>query len=179
MAVVANGVHIVRTEPTVTATAVVLDPPTLVRVVGIAVSAALEVGCERVRLVARPGGVEVGETRLPAVGVRQPTEEVIERPVLHHHEDHVLEAGGRGVRDIAALQAAQQRCCDRLVTAPDGERAGRRRGTRQEAAARHVALSYGRWGHGASFLWRGGGSASPGGGAVRGDRAITPGVLSS
>ena len=68
----------------------------------------------------------------------------------------MLEAGGRGAREGAALQPGQQRCRDRLVTAPDGERAGRRRGTRHEAAARHVALSHGGWGHGASFWWRDG-----------------------
>ena len=70
---------------------VVLDQEAFPAVVGVAVPAALEVGGQRIV------GIEVAVRRqvdhvVAAVGVRQPAEEVVERPVLHHEHDHVLDA---------------------------------------------------------------------------------------
>ena len=90
---------------------VVLDQPAFPAVVGVAVPAALEVGRERVvrvRVAVDRGHVP---QVVPAVGARQPAEEVVERAVLHHQDDDVLDAPravganrGRGVGDGLAEQ---------------------------------------------------------------------------
>ena len=38
------------------------------------------------------GEIGVAEPRLPSVGSRHPTKEVIERPVFHHHQHDVVDA---------------------------------------------------------------------------------------
>ena len=92
--VVADGEGVVGgvREEAVHLALVVLQAPSPVGVVGVGETAAVELG-----LVERgPGGalrVFVREARLPAVGVGQPPEEVVEAPVLHHHDDHVLDPG--------------------------------------------------------------------------------------
>ena len=70
---------------------VVLDQEAFPAVVGVAVAAALEVGRQRVVAVVVAVRRQVGQV-VPAVGAGQPAEEVVERPVLHHQHDDVLDA---------------------------------------------------------------------------------------
>jgi hypothetical protein len=59
--------------------------------VGIRVAAALEVG----QVVGGPRNavpIRVLEPRLLTVGTRQPAEEMVEGAVLHHADDHVVDA---------------------------------------------------------------------------------------
>jgi hypothetical protein len=90
---------------------VVLNQPAFPAVVGVAVPAALEVGRERV--VGVGVAVDRGDVLqvVPPVGAGQPAEEVVERAVLHHQDDDVLDAPGtvganrgRGVGDSLAEQ---------------------------------------------------------------------------
>jgi len=91
--VVADGEVVVLPgqQPPVTAAVVELDAPSLEGVVGVRVCAALVVA-QVVGGVARPVPIEVTQARLPSVRPRQPAQEVVERPVLHHHHDHVVDA---------------------------------------------------------------------------------------
>ena len=111
---------------------VVLDEPAFPAVVRVAVPAALEVRGERVVRVRV--AVDRGHERqvVPAVGTGQPAEEVVERAVLHHQDDDVLDAPrtvgtnrARGVGDGLAEQ----------VGAGDGE-AGRGGRDLEELATR-------------------------------------------
>jgi len=81
-------------EEAVHLSAVVLQAPPRIGVVGVGEAAAVELGL-MVGGVGRALRIGVGEARLPAVGVGQPPEEVVEAPVLHHHDDHVLDPGLR------------------------------------------------------------------------------------
>lgn len=49
--------------------------------------------------------VQVAEPRLHSFGVGQPTEEMIEAPVLHHHDNDMLDAGlfRRGKRGVSKV----------------------------------------------------------------------------
>jgi hypothetical protein len=85
-------------EPAIAGAAVELDAAALVAVIGVRVGAALVIGREPDGLVRHAVLVEVDEAFLPTVGLRQPAEEVVERPVLHHHDDDVLDAGILGRR---------------------------------------------------------------------------------
>ena len=67
-AVVADRVDVVGAQPAVAGAAGPLHPRSVVRVIGVAERAALEVGCERERLVRDACRVGVGEAGLPAVG---------------------------------------------------------------------------------------------------------------
>ena len=60
--------------------------------IGIRMAAPLKVGRERVSQVWDPSLVKIFQPRLPAIRVRQPAEEVIEGPILHHDPDNVLDA---------------------------------------------------------------------------------------
>src|SRR2546427_5483552 len=91
LSVVAYRERIVDAEPAVARTAVVLHPPTGIGVVGILVAASLEIRRERIRGVARAAGLDVGGAGLPPIGVGQPSQKVIERPVLHHHYYDMLD----------------------------------------------------------------------------------------
>ena len=96
--VVADRVFVVRAhEPAVAGAVVVLGTTARVGVVGVGVPAALELG-EVGRRVGDPAGVEVGEPGLLAFGSREPPEEVVERPVLHHQDHDVLDSRLAGRR---------------------------------------------------------------------------------
>src|SRR2546430_9259006 len=69
---------------------------TLFRSVGVAT--ALEIGREGIGGVAGAGGIDVGESRLAPVGPGQPSQEVVERAVFHHHEHDVLDPRGLRIR---------------------------------------------------------------------------------
>jgi len=62
--------------------------------VGVGLSAALEVRSQLVRRMARAVRIEVGEPGLLAVRARKPAEEVIEGPVLHHEHDDMTDVLG-------------------------------------------------------------------------------------
>ena len=70
---------------------VVLDQEALPAVVGVAVPAALEVGGQAVVGVVVAVRRREGQV-VAAVSPGQPAEEVVERPVLHHQHDYVLDA---------------------------------------------------------------------------------------
>ena len=70
---------------------VVLEAAALVGVVGVLEAAAVELRLVKGR-VAAPLPVGVGEPGLSPIGVRQPSEEMIEAAVLHHDDDDVLYA---------------------------------------------------------------------------------------
>jgi len=97
--VVADRIEVVavRAQPAVARAAVPLDPGAVVGVVGIGVRAALEVGRERVGPVRHARRVEVRDPRLFPVGARKPAHDVVERAVLHHHDDDVVDARGAGL----------------------------------------------------------------------------------
>jgi hypothetical protein len=84
-----------RAQEAVARAAVELRAPAVPRVVRVRMAAALEVGCEPLRLVDHTVLVGVLQPRLVAVGVRHPAEVVIERPVLHHQDDDRVD------RDVA------------------------------------------------------------------------------
>jgi hypothetical protein len=67
----------------------------LVRVVRVVEAAPVRDG-QVVRLVRDAVAVEEGQPGLLAVGAGQPAEAVVERAVLHHHDDDVVDAGVRG-----------------------------------------------------------------------------------
>ena len=54
---------------------------------------------ERERRMGDTVPVGVDEAGLPAVRVRKPAEEMVERAVLHHHHDDVLEPRALGSRE--------------------------------------------------------------------------------
>jgi hypothetical protein len=88
--VVADGKGVIDQQPTVAGTIVVLGAPTLVGVVGVRVAAALE-RTEVVGRMGHTGFVPVGQSGLLAVGTWQPSEEMVERPVLHADHDDVVD----------------------------------------------------------------------------------------
>jgi hypothetical protein len=83
-------------QPPVTTAIVQLDPATLVGMIRVVVAAAGVIGEVMGRVFQ---SVAVGERQPGLLTVRagQPAEEVVERPVLHHHHDDMLDAG-RGRR---------------------------------------------------------------------------------
>src|SRR3954451_1255754 len=66
--------------------------------VRVAVRASLEVRCEREGLMRDTGGVDVRKTCLLAVRAGQPAQHVVERAVLHHDQDDVVDPGPPGSR---------------------------------------------------------------------------------
>src|SRR5206468_10581656 len=97
---------------------------------------ALEAGSEWNRGVASAAAIGVAQPRLHAVGAREPAEEVVERAVLHHEHDDVLDAGCRGVGQQATYELRARRRDDRAIAASERDAAGRGGGGRQERAAR-------------------------------------------
>ena len=97
--VIADGIIVVHAgaQPAVARAAVVLDAAALERVIGIGVRAPLEIGGEGMRLLQVPIAVRVLQAGLPPVSAVQPSEQVIERAVLHHDDDDVIDPGGRGI----------------------------------------------------------------------------------
>jgi len=136
LAVVADRERIVDAEPAVAAAAVVLHTPALVRMVRIRVTASLEIRSEGIGWVAHAGRIEVAEPGLPSVGIRQPSEEMVERTVLHHHDDDVLDPARAGIERQRARGARQQRDAHRAIHTREGETAGCGCGGGQERTAR-------------------------------------------
>ena len=101
-------------QPAVARAVVPLDAGPVVGVVGIRVRAALVVGRQRVRRVGCARRVDVRESRLFPVGAGQPAHDVVERPVLHHHDDDVVDPRGAGLgqarRRGGARHGAERAC---------------------------------------------------------------------
>src|SRR5438876_717878 len=97
LAVVTDREHVIDAQPPVTRSAVVFHPSAGIGVIRILMSTALEVWRERKCRVRDARGIEVGLPRLPSVGTGQPAEEVVERAVLHHEDDDMLDPGRGGV----------------------------------------------------------------------------------
>ena len=133
-AIVADREHVVDAQPTVAGAIVVLDPCAVVRVIRILMTAPLEVGGERECRERRAGCIGVRQTRLPTVGPGEPTEQVVEGPVLHHREHDVLDAGrvGRTAESAGGLRERRQ---ERAVGTAEGEGAGGRGPGREKRAA--------------------------------------------
>ena len=136
LAVVADGEDVVGAQPPVTRAAVVLHPSPGIGVIGIAVTAALKVRGQRKSRMGNAGGVDVREPRLLAVGAREPAEEMVERPVLHHEHDDVLDAAGRGVRQHVAAELRARRRDDGSIAASQRDAAHCGGSGGQEPAAR-------------------------------------------
>ena len=134
--VVTDRERIVDAEPAVAPGVVVFHAPALVRMVRIRVTAPLEIRSEGIGGVAHTGRIEVGEPGLPSVGIRQPSEEMVERPVLHHHDDDVLDPARAGIKRQRARGARQQRDAHRAIHTREGETAGCGCGGGQERTAR-------------------------------------------
>ena len=146
LAVVADGEEVAagREQPAVAGAVVPLDACALVGVVRIGVRAALEVGRERIRLVRDAVRVEIRQPRLLAVGSRQPAGEMVERAVLHHHDDDVVDPGLSRLRQRHRSRC--RRAGERAERAGACERARGGRGGRDEAAPRERPFPPG--GHG-------------------------------
>ncbi len=78
-------------EEAVALAAVQLRPPRLPLVLGVHVRTALVVVVQVPGRVERPGEIGVAQAGLAPVGAREPAQEVVEGPVLHHQDDDVLE----------------------------------------------------------------------------------------
>jgi hypothetical protein len=90
--VVADRELVVLSEqPTVARAVRVLRSPAFPRMIGIRMCAALELA-QVVRHVFDAGRIAEREAGLSTVGTGQPSEEVVERAVLHHHDDDVIDA---------------------------------------------------------------------------------------
>ena len=72
----------------------------------IGVAAALVVGSKPIRAVQRSRRVRVSQSRLPPVGTVEPSQHVVERTVLHHQDDDVLDARFVGERQRRVLANA-------------------------------------------------------------------------
>src|SRR5207249_8141092 len=105
-------------QPAVARPVVPFDAAAVVGMVRIGMRAALEVRRERKGLMRSARGVRERETRLLAVRVRQPAEQVVEGAVLHHHDDDVVEPGTSRAREPRGSR--QRRMCER----PPTDRAG-------------------------------------------------------
>src|SRR3982074_3616043 len=79
-----------------------------------------------------PGEVRITKPSLAAVRARQPTEKMIEGPILHHHEDYVVDARVLGSGQIVESRLVRSCSCPSIGKRPE------RRSCRacQEAAAR-------------------------------------------
>ena len=137
--IVADREDVVRSKPAVTGSAVILDAPALVRMVGVGVATALEIGREGIGGVAGAGGIDVGESRLAPVGPGQPSQEVVERAVFHHHEHDVLDPRGLRIRQTRGRERGEHRDAGRAIDAGERESTGRGGGGGQECAARQWA----------------------------------------
>ena len=100
------------------------------------VAAALEVGRERMRRVRDAASVEVRQAGLLAVRAGQPAEEVVERPVLHHHDHDVVDPGAAWIRQRAP-------CSVRMSRRPGQRRADDGRRTGQKTPSRDSYGSHG------------------------------------
>src|SRR5262245_37695056 len=81
--------------------------------------------------------VAVGEPEpgLLAIGARHPAEHVIERAVLHHHDDDVIEAAQLGSGDATSTVATDRsEHIRRAVDAAEREAGAERGGAGQESA---------------------------------------------
>jgi hypothetical protein len=68
------------------------------RLVRVGMRTALVIGSQPVGAVRHSCLVQVGQPGLPAVGPRQPAQEMVEGPVLHHHDDNVVDAEFKEVK---------------------------------------------------------------------------------
>ena len=142
--IVANGVFVVvaRAQESVAGAVVELNASAVEAVIRIRMTAALKVGSERRR--AMPDAVVVGEPLafLLSVCAGCPTEHVIERPVLHHHDDDVLDPGflwATGERKIeCALRLGHPKGARQSVGASERVHARGDRGASQQPAARWI-----------------------------------------
>jgi hypothetical protein len=72
----------------------------------------------------RPERVDIPQARLSAVGTVEPAEEVIEGAVLHHDDDHVLDA--RGLRRDQRRPRCRRKDASRAADCDGGSQGGRR-----------------------------------------------------
>ncbi len=131
-AVVTDRPQVVRSQPAVARAVTPLDACAVVGVVGVSVRAALEVGREREGLMCNAVGVDVREACLLAVCAGQPAQHVVERPVLHHDHDDVVDSGARRLRQ----PRLRGECCAGKRLRPDRGR----RGGAEERPARERLL---------------------------------------
>src|SRR4051794_11365494 len=66
--------------------------------------ASLIVGRQGVRRLGRPCFIQIRESGLLAVGAADPSEEMIERTIFHHHDDDVFDPCFSGQRQIAGAR---------------------------------------------------------------------------
>src|SRR5262245_47984026 len=79
-------------QPPIARAAVELDAPASIGVIRIRMAASLKVRGERVGRLQHTRPVRIREPCLAAVRARKPSEKMIERSVLHHEHDDVLDA---------------------------------------------------------------------------------------
>ena len=87
-------------------------------------AAALEIRRKMVRWMESASLVCVAQPSLASIGARQPTEEVVERAVLHHDDDDVLDARFIWGRQLLVIVFAIARSEQRLGARSERSRAG-------------------------------------------------------
>ena len=106
--VVADGINVRRgsLHETVHQAVIDLDARAVVAVVRIVIIAAGPIGRQVVRRMAHAVHVHIFQAGLPAIGVGQPTQEVIEAAVLHHRHDDVFDLRSGRPHDFGAERRA-------------------------------------------------------------------------
>src|SRR5258708_30176239 len=87
--IVSDRVNVVRSKPAVTFSVVVFDTAALIRVIRILKRTALELG-QMMRRLELPGEIGITKSRLASVGSRQPTEKLVEGPILPPHQNSMV-----------------------------------------------------------------------------------------
>src|SRR5947209_11925973 len=95
LVVIADAVHIIAsgTKEAIHLATVVLCSASVIRVSRIGMWASGVIGCKGISRMRNALHVHVGEASLLSVRIWQPSEQMIEAAVLHHHKNYVVDRG--------------------------------------------------------------------------------------
>ena len=79
-----------------------LDTPAIIAVVRVVESAARPIRRQLVCRMAHAVDIGVIQSGLLAIGIRQPTQKMVEAAILHHHHDDVFDLGRSRAQNLRA-----------------------------------------------------------------------------